>query len=381
MSLARSKFVILGLSLSSSWGNGHATTYRALLRGLAARGHEILFLERDVPWYAAHRDLVSPDFCEIGFYASLDELHRRYGAAIASADHVILGSYVPDGIDALDFILNRAQGTRCFYDIDTPVTAAALARGTCAYLSPRQIPKLDLYLSFSSGPILANLARQFGARRPRPLYCSVDETRYRPQPLEFSWDLAYVGTYSSDRQPMLERLLLEPARRLPDCRFVVAGPQYPAEMRWPANVTRIEHLAAEDHATFYSRQRFTLNITRADMAAAGWSPSVRLFEAAACGTPIISDDWPGLTELFPAPEAIRIAETADDVITALTRSSEPVRRKMAATARGIVVAAHTGKARARELEHYLAEASSSFLVKRSNAGCAAPSRRHAYDCN
>ena len=294
MNDGRLDLVFLGLSLSSSWGNGHATTYRALLRGLAERGHRLLFLERDVPWYAAARDLSRPDFCQLEFYHGIEDLDACFGARIAAADAVVVGSYVPDGIAVLDLVMRLANGVRAFYDIDTPVTVAALENDRCDYLAAPHIPQLDLYLSFTGGPLLQHLSRRFGARRPRPLYCSVDAGRYRPQPMPVSWDLGYLGTYAEDRQPALQRLLIEPAVRLPDRRFVVAGPQYPASIDWPANVERIEHLPPSEHAAFYCRQRFTLNVTRADMIRTGWSPSVRLFEAAACGTPIISDRWEGL---------------------------------------------------------------------------------------
>ena len=348
--------VVLGLSLSSSWGNGHATTYRALLRGLSGLGHRVLFLERDVPWYAQHRDLPQPDFCELAFYSDLDELRSRFGQRLAEADAVVVGSYVPDGIAVLDLVLSCAGGVRAFYDIDTPVTLAALARGDCAYLAPAQIARLGLYLSFSGGPILQRLSAAYGARTPRAFYCAVDETRYRPELQSPRWDLGYLGTYSPDRQPVLDRLLLEPARRLPDGRFVVAGPQYPDDVVWPRNVERIEHLPPSAHAGFYAAQRFTLNVTRADMVAAGWSPSVRLFEAAACGTPIISDRWAGLADLLPDGEAVLIADDTEAVVDALTTLDEAGRRGIAARAMAIVLASHTGMARARELEQYLAEA-------------------------
>jgi spore maturation protein CgeB len=355
--MSSDELVFIGLSLSSSWGNGHATTYRALLRGLAAIGQKVLFLERDVPWYAANRDLPDPDFCELGFYASIEELTRRFGPRIAGARAVIVGSYVPDGIAVLDLVLEQARGLTAFYDIDTPVTLAALEKGAEDYIAIRQFPRLDLYYSFTGGPTLDRLARDFGARRPRALYCAVDETRWRPMAADPRWDLGYLGTYSPDRQPALDRLLLQPARRLPRMRFVVAGPQYPAWIDWPDNVERLEHVAPADHAAFYVAQRFTLNITRAAMIAAGWSPSVRLFEAASCGTPIISDRWPGLADLLPEREAILIADETDDVVSALISIADTDRRAIADRARGIVLAGHTGTARARQLLHDITEGS------------------------
>jgi len=342
------KLVVLGLSLSSSWGNGHATTFRALLSAFAARGHEVLFLERDVPWYADHRDLPDPDFCRLEYYSDLADL-ERWAGEVAGADAVMVGSYVPEGVAVGRWVQATARGTTCFYDIDTPVTLAKLARDDFEYLSPEIIPGYSIYFSFTGGPTLDRLEREFGSPRARALYCSVDTERYRPLDVAVKWDLSYLGTYSPDRQPTLERLLLEPARACPDRRFVVAGPQYPAEIDWPANVERIEHLPPADHPAFYAASRFTLNVTRADMIAAGWSPSVRLFEAGACGTPIISDRWPGIEEIFTPGEAIALAEGADEVVAALAGSAAA----MGEAAREAVLAGHGATTRARQLEEEL----------------------------
>lgn len=341
--------VIVGLSLSSSWGNGHATTYRSLISGLAALGHDVHFLERDVPWYAAHRDLPDPGFCRLDYFDSTADLVTRFGPELTRADAVIVGSYVPDGVAVIDALEALPLQRFAFYDIDTPVTLAGLEAGTEDYLARRQIRLFDACFSFSGGPTLDRLETEFGARAAHALYCSVDPDACHPSGAAPEWDLGYLGTYSPDRQPTLERLLLEPARRLPHRRFVVAGPMYPPDIDWPANVERIEHLPPARHADFYSRQRFTLNVTRADMIAAGWSPSVRIFEAAAAGTPLISDVWPGLTELLPAPEAIRLARKAGDVIAILEATDEPARLAQARHARAIVLARHTGRARAAEL--------------------------------
>jgi len=346
--------VVLGLSLSSSWGNGHATTFRALIRGLAEEGHRVLFLERDVPWYSgANRDLPEPDFCEFALYDDLDGMLTRYRSRLRAADAVIAGSYVPEGIELIDRLAAMDLRQLCFYDIDTPVTLAALDAGREEYVAARQIPLFDIVFSFSGGGVLDHLEEVRGARRAEALYCSVDATAYQPDPTAPKrWDLGYLGTYSDDRQPTLEALLLEPARRRPDLRFVVAGPMYPGDIDWPENVERIEHLAPADHAKFYNAQRFTLNVTRAAMRRMGWSPSVRLFEAAACGTPIISDAWKGLGELLPQGEAIVIAEGPDAVLHALALP-EPRRLAIGQAARSRVLAAHTGRARARELARAL----------------------------
>jgi spore maturation protein CgeB len=343
--------VFLGLSLSSSWGNGHATTYRALLRGLNSLGHCVSFLERDVPWYAENRDLAGPDFCELLYYRSVDEL-RRFRSRIYSADAVVIGSYVPEGRKIIDCVAGMEPSLLAFYDIDTPVTLAGLERGEDKFIAPGQVPLFDLYLSFSGGRSLSRLEEEFRARRARPLYCSVDAGSYVNTGEPFRWDLGYLGTYSEDRQPALEKLLIEPARRLTGHKFIVAGSRYPDTIDWPENVERIEHLRPEDHASFYSRQRFTLNVTRSDMVAAGWSPSVRLFEAASCGTPIISDRWDGLDTFFPDGEAILICDEATEIVHALTKMTEVRCEAMAGMARRRVLAHHTGPKRAEELVGY-----------------------------
>ncbi|SFQ07696.1 Spore maturation protein CgeB [Mesorhizobium sp. NFR06] len=340
--------VFLGLSLSSSWGNGHATTFRGLLRALDELGHRVTFLERDVPWYAHHRDLRDPDFCKLHYYEMVSELGLRHRRALQRADAVVIGSFVPEGRAIIDELASLCMGQFCFYDIDTPVTLAQVAADDCDYLARRQIPYFDVYFSFTGGPTLERLTSEFGARRTEPLYCSVDPKRHHRTKDAMEWDLGYLGTYSADRQPSLEALLLQPARHLPDRRFVVAGSQYPSDIVWPDNVERIEHLPPAEHAAFYSRQRYTLNLTRASMIEAGWSPSVRLFEAAACGTPIISDRWPGLENFFP-DSAIETAADARDVEKILVTKSERARLDMARSAHAAVLGRHTGAARAHQL--------------------------------
>lgn len=345
--------VILGLALSSSWGNGHATTYRSLLKGLSERGRRVLFLERDQPWYADNRDLHDFPHCELALYSDLADLHERFGARVRAAPAVIVGSYVPDGQRVCDWVLNTARGVRAFYDIDTPVTLANLRSDRCDYLARSQIPHFDVYLSFTGGPTLRELERTFGAQRAEALYCSVDPDLYAPCETELHYDLGYMGTYSVDRQPKLTQLLIEPAQALSDQRFVVAGPQYPTDIEWPRNVTRIEHVGPDEHARFYGAQRFTLNVTRADMIAAGYSPSVRLFEAAACGVPIVSDVWPGIETLFRDGQEILLARDRTDVIHFVRDISDRERLAIGRAARERVLAHHSGRMRAAELEEYL----------------------------
>lgn len=363
------KIAVLGLSLTSSWGNGHATTYRALLRALAARGHEVVFYERDRPWYAAARDLPEPDFCRLVLYKSLDELDRAL-PEITGSDAVMLGSFVPGGPAVAERLL--AQGARplAFYDIDTPVTLARLAAGDCEYLRPDLVSAFDLYFSFSGGKAVRILEQRYGARRALPLACSVDTGRYRPLHLPKRWQLGYLGTYSEDRQPGLERLLIEPARRLPDRRFVVAGAQYPADIEWPDNVERLEHVPPEAHAEFYSSCRFAINVTRSDMIRLGHSPSVRLFEASACATPVISDSWTGLDDYFAVGREVLTAEDSETVVRLLTAGGFANEAAIGAAARVRVMREHQAAHRAAELEAALSQA----ILRCRGSGVGIPER-------
>jgi spore maturation protein CgeB len=349
------RIVVLGLSITSSWGNGHATNFRALVRALAGRGHDVLFLERDVPWYAEHRDLPHPPYGRTALYGSLEELREAHAEAVREADLVVVGSYVPQGVEVGRWVQDTARGVKAFYDIDTPVTLAALAGGDCEYLVPELIPGYDLYLSFTGGPTLDHLEQVLGAPRARAFYCLVDETAYVPADLDRRWSLGYLGTWSADRQPVVDELLVAPARALPDASFVVAGPQYPAELAWPDNVQRIEHLPPAEHAAFYNAQLLTLNVTRADMVRAGWSPSVRLFEAAACGVPVVSDWWEGLDRFFTPGSEILVARSASDVVQHLRSVDAERRAELGAAARARVLAEHTAQHRADELEAHVAQ--------------------------
>ena len=344
------KIVIFGLSITSSWGNGHATNYRALVREMARRGHDVLFCERDVPWYAAQRDLPAPPWGETSLYTSLENLARRHGEAIRDADLTIIGSYVPEGSAVARWILARAQGATAFYDIDTPITLAKLAASDLEYLTADLIPRFDLYLSFTAGPTLERLRDEFGARRPLAFYCLADPFVHHPVEVPLRWDLGYLGTYSADRQAAVESLLLDTARRLPARAFAVAGPGYPEPDRWPGNVNHIEHLPPNAHPAFYCAQRFTLNVTRAQMRRSGWSPSVRLFEAAACGVPVISDRWAGLDELLIPGEEILIADDAAEVRCLLAEVDETTRRAIGERARRRVLEEHTPARRVEQLE-------------------------------
>jgi len=347
------RIVIFGLSITSSWGNGHATTFRALVRALHARGHRVVFFERDAEWYANNRDLPNPEFCELRLYAAWEDVRTEATRELNACDVALVGSYFPDGVAAIDCMLASNTPVKAFYDIDTPITISHLREsGETSYLRKDQIPGFDLYFSFTGGPMLREIEQIFGAHRAVPLYCSFDPREYRQYPVNkrFACDLSYMGTYAPDRQPKLEELLCEPARRVPEARFLVAGPQYPKVLRWPRNVRRIVHLNPRWHGRFYSSSRLTLNITRRDMVVAGYSPSVRLFEAAACAATLVSDHWPGLDHFFEPGREILLPTSADDVVRYLRDLSDEELRSIGRRAQERVLAAHTSSHRAAEFE-------------------------------
>lgn len=346
---------ILGLSITSSWGNGHATTFRSIVKGLANRGHKVTFLERDMPWYANQRDLLTSPYCDIYLYNSVDELKVKYRSYVENANCVIVGSFVPEGIKVGQWVQHTSKGIVAFYDIDTPVTLSKIRNNTCDYLSTDLIPGFDLYLSFTGGPVLKYLQEKLGSPKAEPFYCSFDPELYFPQTSGIKWDLGYMGTYSDDRQPTLNKLLIEPAYQNPELHFVVAGPQYPVHLKWPCNVFRVDHLPQDEHREFYNSQRFTLNVTRDDMKEWGYSPSVRLFEAAGCATPIISDYWEGLDSIFTPGEDILIATSPEEVTHILNTVKEPERKNLAVNAYIKVLSNHTATHRAVQLEKYIQE--------------------------
>ena len=350
-------FVIFGLTISSAWANGHATPWRALLKGLAGHGHTATFFERDVAYYAQHRDLAAPDFCRLELYSGWPSVSAKAAAALAAADVAIVTSYCPDGLAACRLMLDTPGPLHVFYDMDTPVTLAALERDGLAvvdgahYLTPDLIPEFDLYLSFSGGPRLECLRRHWRAKRIAPLYGSVDLDVHMPvtdPPVELRCELGYLGTYAADRQPALERLLLEPARRRSSERFLVVGSLYPSKVGWPANVCALPHLEPARHPAFYSANRITLSVSRSMMLDWGYTPSGRLFEATSCGTPLLSDPFPGLDEFFDSRTEILVANTTEEALAALDLSDAELAR-IGAAGRERTLAEHTGASRARQL--------------------------------
>jgi spore maturation protein CgeB len=345
------KIVIFGLAISSSWGNGHATLWRSLCAALARMGHQIVFFERDVPYYAAHRDLHDWPDGRLVLYADWADVRDRAARDTHAADVIIITSYCPDAIAATELAGSHDRPLRVFYDMDTPVTLSRILAGeSVAYIGPTKLRGFDLVLSFTGGGALDLLRREFGAKRVATLYGCVDPAIHRPGDMQpqYRCDLSYLGTYATDRQQALQKLLIAPASRRPDRRFVIGGTLYPAEFAWRANIHFVRHLPVSEHPSFFSSSRMTLNVTRQTMATLGWCPSGRLFEAAACGVPIVTDGWEGLDAFFRPGDEILVAGTTADVLDALERSDADLSR-MARRARARAIDEHSGDRRAREM--------------------------------
>jgi spore maturation protein CgeB len=345
------KIVIFGLTISSSWGNGHATLWRGLVRALADQGHRVVFFERDVPYYAGARDCHEIPGGELILYAEWEATRGRARGHVADADVAIITSYCPDGIAAAEIVLAAGRALRVFYDLDTPVTLSRLARGeSLSYIGPRGLRDFDLVLSYTGGAALQQLRERLDARTVLPLYGHVDPAIHYPVATvdHYRADLSYLGTFAADRQPALEALLVEPARQRPTRKYLIGGAQYPQDFPWSSNIYFVRHLPPNEHAAFFSSSRLTLNVTRRDMAEAGWCPSGRLFEAAACATPVLSDVWDGLDNFFELGSEILIARHTADVVAALDLSDSEILR-LGRAARDRVLAEHTSGHRATEM--------------------------------
>jgi len=355
------KLVVFGLTISSSWANGHATLWRGLQHALAKRGWHVTFFERNTTYYAQNRDLDRLSGGELILYEDWADIEACARRQVAEAEVAMVTSYCPDGTAATELVLGAPGALRVFYDLDTPVTLERLRRGeSTTYIGPRGLADYDLVLSFTGGVALEGLTSLAGARDPIPLYGHVDPQIHRPAGSAESYraDFSYIGTYAADRQAALNRLFIEPASYRPELRFVLAGAQYPQSFPWTKNIFFVRHLPPAQHASFYASSRLTLNVTRSDMARMGWCPSGRLFEAAACGTAILSDWWDGLDSFFEPGREILVGQACDDVIAALDLPQEELAR-IGAHARERVLAEHTSAHRAGQFEAMVAEAKSS----------------------
>jgi spore maturation protein CgeB len=346
------KIVVFGLTISSSWGNGHATLWRGLCKYLAHAGHSVVFFERDVPYYAGARDLFEIPGGRLVLFSDWQDVKAVAAAELRDAEAAIITSYCADARAASELAFTQDRIISVFYDLDTPVTLARLAAGeTVPYIPLSGLANFKLVLSFTGGERLFEAyRRELCAKEVHPLYGHVDTDVHRParpQP-HYRSDLSYLGTYSADRQSALKSLMVNPARMRPEFRFLIGGAQYPTDFPWSPNIYFVRHLPPSEHAAFFASSRLTLNVTRPAMAEMGWCPSGRLFEAAGCGTPLLSDSWPGIDDFFEPGEEIVLAKSEDDSLAALELGDDELSH-ISRRARERTLEQHSSRQRADEL--------------------------------
>lgn len=342
-----------GSSLLSSYWNGAATYYRGLLKALAARGYAITFYEPDILERRQHRDIDPPGWCRVVVYAGTMEALARVAAAAADADIVVKASGVGFADEPLLLQLlaaARPDAIKVFWDVDAPATLAALATAPDHPLR-RALGALDAVLTYGGGEPVVAAYRALGARRCVPIYNALDPQTHFPVPADarFAADLAFLGNRLPDRETRVEQFLLAPARALPDRRFLLGGAGW-QERALPASVRAIGHVPTADHNAFNCSPLAVLNVARDSMAATGYSPATRVFEAAGAGACIITDAWEGI-ELFLAPgEEILLARDGRDVAALLAALTPAQARAIGQRALARVRAEHTYAHRAAEAD-------------------------------
>jgi spore maturation protein CgeB len=377
------RFVVFGLTVSSTWGNGHAAIWRGLSGALGSSGHALEFFERDEAWYASHRDLLELPGGTLRLYERFEEIRPRAAAALAEADVAVVTSYCPDALEATDLALDSAA-LKVFYDMDAGVTLARLRAGEAVdWIGPRGLADFDLVLSSGGGRTLGLLRSALGARRAAPLYGSVDPDVHRPCATvpHLRGDVSWLGTWDPARQAALEMLFLEPAARMPDRAFLVAGSLYEGRFPRRDNVRHVRHLEPAQHPAFLCSSPLTVHVAHGELAEVGHCPSPRLFEAAACGVPVLTDGFEGLDAFLEPGQEILVARTAEEAVEAIAAPREEL-AWIARRARDRTLAEHTAEARARELVDLCERAWSGDELEPPGADVLGPGRApldHAHD--
>ncbi len=347
------KIAFYGSSLLSSYWNGAATYYRGLLHDLARRGHDITFYEPDAFDRQAHRDMEPPDWAKVVVYPATDAGVAAVLADAADADIVVKASGVGVYDDVLlDGIMAHARpgAIRVFWDVDAPATLAEIAAAPDHPLR-RHLPDLDFVLTYGGGPPVIDAYRGFGARRCVPIYNALDPATHHPVPVEprFATDLAFLGNRLPDREARVETFFLNPAASLPDRSFLIGGSGWESKPM-PANVRHIGHVYTRDHNALNVSALAVLNIARDSMAATGFSPATRVFEAAGAAACIITDAWLGLELFLQEGTEILVARDGRDVADHLAALTPERSRAIGEAARARILAGHTYTMRGAEVD-------------------------------
>ena len=350
------KIAFYGSSLLSSYWNGAATYYRGLLRDLAARGHQVTFYEPDAFDRQKHRDIEPPPWAEVRVYEATESAMRAVVAEAARADVVVKASGVGVFDDALIEGVMRAarpEAIRIFWDVDAPATLAEITPAPDHALR-RTLPSLDLVLTYGGGPPVIDAYEGLGARRCIPIYNALDPETHHPVPADprFAGDLNFLANRLPDREARVEQFFIDAAARLPERAFLLGGNGW-HDKPMPANIRQIGHVGTRDHNAFNTSSLAVLNVARDSMAAVGYSPATRVFEAAGAGACLITDAWVGLDLFLKEGEEVLVARDGADVAEHV-RSLTPERAKaIGEAARARILAGHTYSRRGAEVDALL----------------------------
>lgn len=345
-----------GSSLLSSYWNGAATYYRGILKALAGLGHRITFYEPDAFDRQQHRDIDPPDWARVIVWPATPDGLRAMVAEAARADIVIKASGVGVYDDELleGVMAAAAPGAlRLFWDVDAAATLTEMHAQPDHSLR-RTLPALDLVLTYGGGDPVIDAYRAMGARSCVPVYNALDPDTHHPVPPDprFAADLAFLGNRLPDREARVEEYFLRAASRLPSKRFLIGGSGW-ADKAMPTNVTNIGHVGTRDHNSFNVTPLAVLNVARDAMAAMGFSPATRVFEAAGAGACLITDAWEGI-ELFLTPgHEVLVARDGADVADILADLTPERAAEIGRAALERVLADHVYERRAAEVDAVL----------------------------
>jgi spore maturation protein CgeB len=347
-----------GSSLVSSYWNGAATYYRGLLRALAARGHAITFYEPDAYERQQHRDIPDPPWAKVVVYPGNDEAAplRQLELAARRADVLVKAS----GVGVYDRLLEaavpalaRPHQLAVFWDVDAPATLERMRADTSDAFR-KEVPGYDLIFTYGGGDPVVDAYRSFGARECIPIYNALDPDTHQPAPPSprYAADLSLLANRLPDREARVAEFFFEPAERLPGRKFVLGGSGWNSDGA-PSNVRTLGHVPTAEHNSFNCSALAVLNVARDSMAAIGFSPATRVFEAAGAGACLITDAWRGI-ELFLEPDVeVLVAADAAQVVDHLQSLSKARAASIGQAARRRVLAHHTYDVRAEQVEHIL----------------------------
>lgn len=349
-SFPRMKFVIFGTLSDSNSLRGADESWPAVVRALARRGHDVVLFERGE---APTAGFDQSDWCdgECVRYRGFDEVRDRVVRELAEAEVAMVSWGGPDAGVATDLMLESPVALRVCHAFDAALMMGRADWQPNGFAASRGFATFDLVLSSLGGRALDDLLSRFGARRVAALLPGADPERCRPVPRvdRYRCDLSLVRDYDREVERPLAALLVAPAQRLPQRRFLIGGAGYPDHFPWTENMSHFRHLPATERASVYASSRLTLDVTPPTKRAVGHCPSARLLEAAASGVPVVGDGWEGLRLFFEPGSEILIARDAAEVAAALERSDAEL-AAISRRARERVLSEHTVMQRARHLE-------------------------------